>query len=98
MAITLNKYAERCEEGAMTAGRITAESSARPLMYDISRHWRVLLDASAFKSGNPGNWSDREEAAGEVIVSALAYLHRIGCRNIEQLLRDILERHAQKNE
>lgn len=94
MAITLNKYAVMCEQIALAGGKITENSSARPLLYDISRNWRSLLDATSFSSGNPGAWSEREEAACEVMISAMAYLQRIGCRNIEQLLKDMIERHA----
>lgn len=98
MAITLNKSAIRCEEIAIASGKITPNSSASPLLYDISRNWRALLAASGFSSDNPGPWSEREEAAGEVIISTITYLQRIGCRNIEALLRDTIERHARQNE
>lgn len=97
MAIRLNKYAVQCEEMALASGKITPASSARPLLYDISRNWRVLLDATGFP-GKTNEWSEKEEAASEVIVSALAYLQRIGCRNIEQLLRDTIERQARQIE
>ena len=97
MAITLNKYAARCEEIALAGGKITPDSSARTFLYDISRNWRTLLDASGFSSDNPGSWSDKEEAACEVMISAMAYLQRIGCRNIEQLLKDTVERHARES-
>lgn len=80
MAITLNKYAVRCEEIALAGGKITPNSSATPLLYDISRNWRTLLEASGFSSDNPGSWSEREEAACEVMISAMTYLQRIGCR------------------
>ncbi len=98
MAITLNKYAIRCEEIAIAGGKISPNSSARPLLYDISRNWRKLLDATNFKSDNSGEWSEKEESASEVIISTLTYLQRIGCKNIEQLLKDTIERHARQNE
>lgn len=98
MAITLNKYAIRCEEMAIAGGKITHDSSAQPLLYDISRNWRKLLDATSFKSDDSGAWSEKEEAAGDVIISTVAYLQRIGCRNIEQLLRETIERHARQIE
>lgn len=98
MAITLNKCAVKCEQAAIASGRITENSSARPLLYDISRHWRELLDATCFSSPNTGPWSEREEAAAEVIISAITYLQRIGCRNIEMLLKDTIERQAKQNE
>ena len=98
MAIRLNNYAIRCEEIALARGKITPNSSARPLLYDISRDWRKLLDASNFQSANPGKWSEKEEAAAEIVVSTLTYLQRIGCKDIEQLLRDTMERHARQKE
>lgn len=98
MAITLNKYAVMCEDIAIAAGKITTSSSATPLLYDISRNWRVLLEATNFKSINNKKWSEKEELASEVIISAIAYLQRIGCKNIEQLLSDTIERHAKQHE
>lgn len=98
MAITLNKYAVRCEQLAIAEGKITSTSSAQPLLYDISRNWRALLDATNFRSLSLDTWSEKEEMAGEVMVSTLAYLQRIGCSNIEQLLKDVLERQAQRIE
>lgn len=98
MAITLNKYAILCEEIAIAGGKITSNSSAQPLLYDISRNWRTLLEATSFQSDNPGPWSEKEESAAEVIISAVTYLQRIGCVNIEQLLKDTIERHARQNE
>lgn len=98
MAITLNKYAVICEEIALAGGKISPHSSATPLLYDISRNWRELLDATNFKSLNNGEWSEKEELASEVIISAITYLQRIGCKNIEKLLKDTIERHARQNE
>lgn len=98
MAITLNKYAVKCEKIALAGGKITPSSSAQPLLYDISRNWRQLLNATGFMSDNMTAWSEKEEAAGEIIISAVTYLRRIGCRDIEQLLRDIIECHARQNE
>lgn len=98
MAITLNKQAIRCEEIALAGGKITPASSPRTLLYDISREWRQLLDATSFPSEKMPDWSEKEEAASEVLVAALTYLQRIGCKNIEQLLLDTIERHARQNE
>lgn len=96
MAITLNKIAVRCNAIAEACGKITSTSSAQPMLYDISRNWRSLLDATNYKSDVLPEWSEKEELAGEVMISALTYLQRIGCRNIEQLLKDIVELHARQ--
>lgn len=95
MAITLNKFAIRCFESDVSAGKLSLDSSARPLIYDISRSWRRLLESTNRKPSE--DWSMKEEAAGEIIISAAIYLHRIGCKNIEQLLKDMMERRIRHN-
>ena len=79
MAITLNKQAIRCEEIAIANGKITPSSSARPLLYDISRSWRDLCDATGFRNDSSGSWSEREIQAAEVMIATMTYLQRIGC-------------------
>lgn len=98
MAIPLNKIAIRCKEIAIAGGKINSNSSTRTLIYDISRHWRQLLESSGYQSDNPGPWSESEELAAEVMVSALTYLQCVGCKNIEQLLKDTIEQRARQNE
>lgn len=98
MAITLNKQAIRCVEIAIAGGRFSPLSNPRTSLYDISRQWRELLEATNFKSETLPEWSEKEESAAEVLIATLTYLQRIGCRNIEQLLRDAIERHARQNE
>lgn len=90
MAITLNKHAIRCVKIALAKGIITPTSSARTSLYDISRHWRRLTDATSY-AGKSGEWSEREEEAAQVIISTLTYLQRIGCIDIEKLLKDTIE-------
>lgn len=97
MAITLNKQAVRCAEMALAGGRFTPLSNSRTSLYDISRQWRELLEATNFKSVSLPEWSEKEESAAEVLIATLTYLQRIGCRDIEQLLRDAIERHARQN-
>ena len=98
MAITLNKQAIRCEEIAIANGKITPSSSARPLLYDISRSWRDLCDATVFRNDSSGSWSEREIQAAEVMIATMTYLQRIGCKNIERLLLDIIEYHSRNIE
>lgn len=95
MAITLNKQAVRCEKTAIAQGKITPLSSSRASLYEISRKWRMLLDATSFPSKEAPQWSEREITAAEMMVETLVYLRRIGCDDIEQLLRDVIERQRQ---
>lgn len=96
MAIPLKKFAEQCEEVALANGKITPLSSPTVSMYDISRRWRELCKATAFKSDNLPDWNEKEEGAAEVIIAALTYLKRIGCKDIEQLLQATLEQHRRQ--
>lgn len=88
MAITLKKMAVKCEAVAIASGDITPLSSPTVSLYDISTHWRSLADATKFKSANLPQWSEREYEAAGVIIATMTYLQRIGCRDIEKLIKD----------
>lgn len=94
MAITLNKQAILCEETAIASGKITADSSPQTLLYGISREWRGLLAATDYPCEKQPGWSEKEVGASEVITATLAYLQHLGCRDIEQLIRDTVKRQA----
>lgn len=96
MALPLKKFAAQCEEVAIANGKITPLSSPSVSLHDISREWRVLHKATAFKSLNLPDWSEKEEGAADVIIAALTYLQRIGCKDIEKLLRETLEHHRRQ--
>ena len=87
--IKLNRLAEQCREVALRKHRITSDSSHRGLMKTISVKWRNLWNASPEqRSENLPKWSYCEETAADIIVGALTYLQSIGCKNIEQLIKD----------
>ena len=96
MAIPLNKIATLCEEVALAKGKITPLSSPIVSLHDISREWRELCKATAFKSANTPEWSEKEEGAAKVILASLTYLQRIGCKDIEQLLRATLSQDSRQ--
>lgn len=96
MAIPLKKFAAQCEDVAIAKGKITPSSSSSVSLHDISREWRALHKATAFKSSNLQDWSEKEEGAAEVIIAALTYLQRIGCKDIEKLLQETLEQHRRQ--
>lgn len=97
MAIKLNKLAIRCAEIALANGKITSTSSSRVMLYDISKHWRNLCDASGENTDPECAWSEKERTAAELMISSMVYLQRIGCTNIEQLLRQTIDRHSARN-
>lgn len=96
MAIPLKKFAAQCEEVAIAGGKITPLTSPTVTLYDISRHWRELCGATSYKSLTLDGWNEKEEKAAEVIIAALTYLQRIGCRDIEKLLKETLEQHRRQ--
>lgn len=96
MAIPLRKFAAHCVQVAIDGGKITKVSSPRVSLYEISRKWRELYDASNLNSLTVKDWSEKEVAAAEVIIASLTFLERIGCKDIEQLLRQTLEQLSAK--
>nr|DAL35600.1 MAG TPA_asm: NTP-PPase-like protein [Caudoviricetes sp.] len=86
--ITLNKLAVKCREIALRRRKITKDSSHKGLAIGISMEWRELFNASENPSEHIGDYSEREEEAADVIIAAMTYLQSIGCRNIEQLIKD----------
>lgn len=97
MATRLNHEAIRCEENALAGGKITSMSSPQSSLYDISRCWRKLLTATDFNSGSIPQWNEREDACAELMMATLTYLRRIGCKDIEKLLRDAINNGARQN-
>lgn len=89
--ITLNKLAKRCLEIAIRRGRINSYTSRHAIIVAISVEWRKLLNASKYRSEHLSNYSEQEEEAASIIISTLIYLKRIGCKNIEQLIKDKIE-------
>lgn len=83
--------AVKCEQLAIVSGKITPLSSPTVSLYDISATWRSLVDATKFKSANIPEWSEQEEEAAGVIIATITYLQRIGCKDIEQLIKDKFE-------
>lgn len=89
--ITLNKLAKRCLDIAVRKGKINSYTSRHAVIVAISVEWRKLLDASKYRSRHLPDYSEQEEDAAGIIISTLIYLKRIGCKNIEQLIKDKIE-------
>ena len=96
--ITLNKLAKRCLETAMRKGKINNYTSRRAFILLISVKWRELLEASKYHSKHLPGYSEQESAAAGIIISTITYLSRIGCANIEQLIKDTIEFNDNKDE
>lgn len=93
MALTINKkILPDIVANAHVSGLITAESSSTVAMYQISRYWRELFQtATRHRSDTLPQWSEKEVAAGKIITSALLFLAMEECRNVEQLITDIVK-------
>lgn len=89
--IKLNKLAKVCLQTALRRGKITKNSSPRVIIMHISGEWRELYDATKFRSEHLPQYSEQEEEAADIIISTMTYLQRIGCSDIEQLIRDKIE-------
>lgn len=85
--ITLNKHADLCEQILMEKGVISGDSPSNILIYEMSRHWRQLCRSTGFRVGE---WSEKEKESAKLLFTVLAYLNRIGCTDIERLLKDTM--------
>ena len=65
--------------------------SPKAVVLAISSEWRELAEAGKERSNHIPSWSEREEEAADVIIATLTYLEKIGCNDIEQLLKDKVE-------
>lgn len=92
MALTVNKYiVPAIVRNAHASGLITAESSSTVALYQVSRYWRELFQkATRHCSEKIPVWTEKEYAAAKVIVSALLFLAMEECRDVEQLIIDIV--------
>lgn len=89
--IKLNKLAAQCLKTFLRKGVINQSSSSKVLVAIISADWRRLWGATKHKSESNPHYSEREDAAADVIISAVTYLQYIGCDSIEDLLRQKIE-------
>lgn len=80
----------------MANGKLTPLSSPSVSLLEISRLWRILCRATTYPNHDTQGWSEKEVATADVVIAALTHLQRIGCTDIEKLLRDTLERHRRQ--
>lgn len=86
--ITLNRLAERCYQIALKRGKINIYTSRRAIINAISTEWRELSQAEKSKSNHLPKYSQQEEEAADVIITTLTFLQKIGCSDIERLIKD----------
>lgn len=96
--ITLNKLAVKCLRTAIRRGKIGKDSSPRAIVLAISSEWRELCNATEYRSLHVPKYSEQEEEAADVIIATLTYLQKIGCRDIEQLIRDKINFNAKRED
>lgn len=96
--IALNKLAVKCIKIALKKGKLGKDSSIRALVVAISSEWRELCNASEYRSMHVPKYSEQEEKAADIIIASLTYLQKIGCRDIEQLIRDKINFNAKSED
>lgn len=96
--ITLNKLAVKCYRTAIKRGKIGKHSSPKAIITAISKEWRELCEATEYRSNHIPKYSECEEKAADIIIASLTYLQRIGCRDIEQLIKDKINFNAQRED
>ena len=96
--ITLNKLAVKCYRTAIKRGKIGKHSSPKAIITAISKEWRELCEATEYRRNHIPKYSECEEEAADIIIASLTYLQRIGCRDIEQLIKDKINFNAQRED
>lgn len=95
--IKLNIYAMRSHGQAIARGDYSENSNPMVLVLRETKAWCKLHQAQIDSKTMPNapsridGYSLREEAAGEVIVLMMEYLQHVECKDIEGLLRRIIE-------
>lgn len=96
--IKLNIYAMKSHGQAIARGDYAEGSNPMVIVLKETRAWCKLHQAQMDSKNLPlepsriEGYSLREEAAGEVIVSMMEYLQHVGCKDIETLIRQVIER------
>lgn len=95
--IKLNIYAMKSHGQAIARGDYSENSSPMVIVLKETKAWCKLHQAQMDSKEQPlapsriEGYSLREEAAGEVIVSMIEYLQHVECKDIEGLIRQIIE-------
>lgn len=95
--IKLNILAMKSHGKSIARGDYTDNTSPMAIILRETKSWCKLHQAQMDSKEQPEAMSRfegftlREEAAAEVIVSMMEYMQHIGCKDIEGLIRKIVE-------
>lgn len=88
--ITLNRLAKQCLNNAKASGHVNDNSGMRSYLYRASVMVHRAFEDTKWSSGEIARWSEYEISVAHCIVWLVAFLQRLGCRDIEQLLKDVV--------
>ncbi len=97
MIVINNKLAKEVIANAIASGRVSPDSSPRAFMLQALIHLNFAFEVRKApellipKDFSLDAWSSAEIATAETIHWLIAYLEKINCTNIEQLLRDVAD-------
>lgn len=99
MRVSKNNIVKCIMRNAEANGILTEDSSSMMAVYRISRYWRELFGrATRHRSDTLPQWSEKEVAGANIIISALMFLSMEGCKNIEELIKDVVKYDHRQNE
>ena len=95
--INLNKFTKELHDEMMKRDEINKQTSPRAMSIRISRDWRRMdachwsrppLHAGDACPTYEHEFSEREELAADIIIDTALALRQLGCKNIEQVIKD----------
>lgn len=90
--ITLNKFAQKCLDMMMDKFNMNNHTSRKGYSIRIGSLWRSFDSSSKYRDEEFPHYSEDEVWAAKIIIYLVAYLKRFGCQDIEQLIKDVIEK------
>lgn len=97
MIVINSKLAKEVIANAINSGRVSQSSSPQGYLLQALVHLNFVFDVRKDqgliipKNKMLGEWSSTEIAVADTIGWLIAYLEKLNCHNIEQLLRDVVD-------
>ena len=82
--ITLNKLTKELHDEMLRRDEITSTTSPRAMSIRVSRDWRRMDACQTYEK----EFSEREELAADIIIDTALAMRQLGCKNIEQAIKD----------